>query len=245
MSITTLRILLADDSLPSLMTTQIMLEKMGHEVMVATDGEQALALALRDRFDLLLLDEYMPGLPGSAVTMRLRASTSENNASCIIALSGVHKDEERQRLLDSGIDELIIKPVTADRLKLAVTKFFPISSTSIDADVVAKLIIDLGDEVGQRLLGLFVEELVQMSVRVTQALKNDDLEEFLAVSHILKNSASLYGATDLADFARELNENTERFAADMHSAANTLLACINDAHHAAKEYALAAAQGSK
>ena len=134
MSTTTLRILLADDSLPSLMTTQIMLEKMGHEVLVATDGEQALALAMRDRFDLLLLDEYMPGLPGSAVTMRLRQSASENSSSCIIALSGVHKDEERQRLLDSGIDELIIKPVTADRLKVAVTKFFPISSTSMDCE---------------------------------------------------------------------------------------------------------------
>ncbi len=245
MSITTLRILLADDSLPSLMTTQIMLEKMGHEVLVATDGEQALALAMRERFDLLLLDEYMPGLPGSAVTMRVRESSNENNASCIIALSGVHKDEERQRLLDSGIDELIIKPVTADRLKVAVTKFFPISSESIDADVVSKLFVDLGDEVGQRLLGMFVEELVQMSVRVTQSLKNDDLDELLAVSHILKNSASLYGAADLADFARELNENTERFTGDIPGAANTLLASISSAHHAAKEYALAAARGSK
>ncbi len=245
MSTTILKILLADDSLPSLMATQIMLEKMGHEVLVATDGEQALALAMQQRFDLLLLDEYMPGLPGSAVTMRVRESTNENNACCIIALSGVHKEEERQRLYDSGIDELIIKPVTADRLQVAVTKFFPVSSSSIDGDVVEKLFADLGDEVGLRLLAMFVEELLQMSVRITEAMKSDNAEEYLAVSHILKNSAALYGAEELANFARDLNENTERFTADMRGAANTLLTRINEAHHAAKEYASNAARGSK
>lgn len=231
-----LKILLADDSLPSLMATQIMLEKMGHEVLVATDGDQALALALRERFDLILLDEYMPGLPGSAVTQRIRQSANENNGACIIALSGVHKEQECQRLYDSGIDELIIKPVTADRLQTAVTKHFPISSTSIDASVVSQLYADLGDEVGQRLIGMFVEELVQMSVRISQALKDNDTEEYLAVAHILKNSATLYGASELAAFARQLNENTEQFAGDLSAAAKTLLERINEAHHAAKEY---------
>lgn len=240
-----LRILLADDSLPSLMATQIMLEKMGHEVLVATDGEQALALALRESFDLILLDEYMPGLPGSAVTQRLRQSANENNSACIIALSGVHKEEECQRLYDSGIDELIIKPITADRLQAAVTKHFPISSTSIDENVVSQLFSDLGDEVGQRLIGMFVEELLQMSVRITQALKNDNTEEYLAVAHILKNSATLYGATDLASFARQLNEDTELFAGDLSAAARMLLERINEAHHAAKEYLSIAERNSK
>ncbi len=236
MSTTMLKILLADDSLPSLMATQIMLEKMGHDVLVATDGEQALTLALRERFDLILLDEYMPGLPGSAVTQRIRKSKNENNGAIIIALSGVHKEEECQRLYDSGIDELIIKPVTADRLLVAVTKHFPISSASIDSSVVSQLFADLGDEVGTRLIGMFVEELVQMSVRISQALKNDDTEEYLAVAHILKNSAALYGANELASFARQLNENTEQFADDLSAAATGLLERINAAHHAAKEY---------
>jgi HPt (histidine-containing phosphotransfer) domain-containing protein len=67
-------------------------------------------------------------------------------------------------------------------------------------------------------------------------LKNDDTEEYLAVAHILKNSAALYGANELASFARQLNENTEQFAGDLAAAATGLLERINEAHHAAKEY---------
>jgi CheY-like chemotaxis protein len=241
MSTATLRILLADDSLPSLMATQIMLEKMGHEVLVATDGEKALTLAMQRQFDLILLDEYMPGLRGSEVAARLRESQNENKNCRIIALSGAHTEEESQRLYGAGIDELIIKPVSADRLHIAVAKYFPDSPASIDTDVVAQLYADLGDEVGQKLIGMFVTELLQMQARISNALEDNNVDEYLAVAHILKNSAALYGAKKLASFARDLNENTEQFSEDFSAAANTLLVRINEAHQAANEYLSAGA----
>ncbi|WP_350978505.1 response regulator [Shewanella sp. AC34-MNA-CIBAN-0136] len=114
-----LSILVADDSIPSQVATQAMLEKLGCKVVSANDGNSALALAQQQPFDLILLDERMPGLYGSDVAQRLVSDDAINRLTPKVALTGLTEPDEIQHLFSKGITHYLEKPVT----KLALEKF--------------------------------------------------------------------------------------------------------------------------
>jgi CheY-like chemotaxis protein len=114
-----LSILIADDSIPSQVATQAMLEKLGCKVQSANDGNTALVMAQQQVFDLILLDERMPGLYGSDVAQRLVTEGAMNKLTPKVALTGLTESEDIQALFDKGISHYLEKPVT----KLALEKF--------------------------------------------------------------------------------------------------------------------------
>ncbi len=200
------KILLADDSLPSLYATKAMLEKLGYEVDTADNGDKALSLAMRETFAYLLLDEFMPGQRGSEVARALRETDGPNQQTRIFALTGATESQEQAEILAAGIDAIISKPVNAARLAAELT---PADSREniLDQSTLDTLQDDLGEATAKRLLGLFAKELAELTQRLASDPGNAD--DVSAVSHILKNSAALYGATELANTAREINEQTQ------------------------------------
>ncbi len=202
-------ILLADDSLPGLLAVKAMLCKRNHVVTTAADGEEAVELAYRQAFDLLLLDEHMPGLRGSQVVAALRAEPGPNQQARIIALSGESSPEVLATMRAAGFDDCIAKPVTAEQLDILL-EVPAVVENSEESAVLEQLFSDLGNAAASRLLGLFVEELQQLTSRLRSAQASSDEEELLAVAHILKNSAALYGAEALAELASNINEQGER-----------------------------------
>ena len=114
-----LNILVADDSMPSLIATKAMLEKLGCNVMPASDGNAALALAQQYAFDLLFLDERMPGLNGSDVAQTLIEQDGKNQLTPKVSLTGLTDPDEIAHLFSKGITHYLEKPVT----KLALEKF--------------------------------------------------------------------------------------------------------------------------
>lgn len=112
-------VLVADDSIPSKLATQIMLEKLGCKVISASDGVEALSLAQQQAFDLILLDERMPGLNGSDVASQLRQYGQLNQNTPKVALTGISDPNEIDTLFNKGITHYLEKPIT----KLALEKF--------------------------------------------------------------------------------------------------------------------------
>lgn len=109
---TPISILVADDSLPSLIATQVILERMGCIVTTATDGRQALAHAKKTSFDILLLDERMPNMKGSEVATELTNIDSPNKSTVKIALTGVNDPSAVEQLMNSGLDGHLQKPIS-------------------------------------------------------------------------------------------------------------------------------------
>ena len=107
-----IKILLADDeeSIQTLLTYP--LEKDGYEVIVASDGREALDHFAHDRFDLVILDVMMPRLDGLEVCRRIRARTTVP----IIMLTAKSEEEDRVRGLDLGADDYITKPFSTQEL---------------------------------------------------------------------------------------------------------------------------------
>jgi two-component system cell cycle response regulator len=106
----TARILVVDDILPNVKVLEAKLSAEYFEVLTASSGPEALALAERDPPDAILLDVMMPGMDGFEVCRRLKADTRLAHIPVIMvtALSDPH---DRVQGLDAGADDFLTKPV--------------------------------------------------------------------------------------------------------------------------------------
>lgn len=113
------RILVVDDNEDAAESLAALLRLFGHEVDVAFDGEQALALAPEVKPDLVLLDLGMPRMDGHEVARRMRAAPWGGQIK-IIALSGFGDGADRARSLEAGCNDHLVKPVSPVDLELAL-----------------------------------------------------------------------------------------------------------------------------
>ena len=109
------RILVADDNPDAAESLAMTLRLMGHEVEVAHDGRQALAIAGIYHPELALLDIGMPELNGYELARQIRAE-SWGASLTLVAVTGWGQEEDRRRALEAGFDEHLTKPVDPARL---------------------------------------------------------------------------------------------------------------------------------
>jgi CheY-like chemotaxis protein len=110
--------LVVDDHPTNRLLGSTQLRKLGWLVTEADCGEAALAAAAVRHFDLILLDISMPGLSGEEACCQLRAMASPPGR--IIAYTAHAYPEDRERLLAAGFDDILVKPVTRQRMEEAV-----------------------------------------------------------------------------------------------------------------------------
>ena len=113
---TQLRVLVAEDNAVNQALARRLLEKRGHTVVIAENGRAALDALERDAFDLILMDVQMPVLGGLEAAACIRER--ERIAGCgaripIIALTANAMAGDRERCIESGMDEYLTKPIQA------------------------------------------------------------------------------------------------------------------------------------
>jgi CheY-like chemotaxis protein len=117
------RILLVDDVAVNRELVKAMLSPLGFELTEAASGAEAVAAAMRDRFDLILMDLQMPGMDGLAATKAIRETSELNRETPILALSAnvlpVHHAASRA----AGMDDHIAKPITPVELITKVSRW--------------------------------------------------------------------------------------------------------------------------
>jgi two-component system cell cycle response regulator DivK len=91
------------------------LARRGYDVCIAVDGEQAIAAALSEKPDLILLDMNLPVLDGWQAAGRLKAAP-ETKTIPIIALTAHAMSGDRERALAAGCDDYDTKPIELTRL---------------------------------------------------------------------------------------------------------------------------------
>ncbi len=123
-----LRLLLAEDDELNQAVACGLLERVGLQVDVAADGQQALARIQAGRYDLVLMDMNMPGLGGLEATRRLR-QLPQGERLPIIAMTASAFGEDRQACLDAGMDDHIPKPVDPDLLYATLLRWLPTDAT--------------------------------------------------------------------------------------------------------------------
>jgi signal transduction histidine kinase/CheY-like chemotaxis protein len=106
-----LRILLGEDIALNQELITEMLSQGGHEVVVANDGEEAVELAARQRFDLVLMDVQMPRMDGIEATRQIRRLPPPACDVPIAALTANVMASEREQYLAAGMNRCLTKPV--------------------------------------------------------------------------------------------------------------------------------------
>lgn len=105
-----MRVLAVDDNRTNLHILQVFLKKLGHEVLLAENGEEAIKRFLEHQPDLVLLDIMMPIMDGFEAARRIKAMTSERWLP-IILLSALNRDENLVEGLEAGADDYLTKPI--------------------------------------------------------------------------------------------------------------------------------------
>jgi PAS domain S-box-containing protein len=123
-----LRILVAEDNPDNQAVAMGLLNKLGHEVTVAADGKEALALLIGSArtFDLALIDIQMPGMNGFELTAAIRKQERGTGSHLpIIAMTAHAMVGDRSKCLDAGMDDYVVKPIRAAELSDAVRRAVP------------------------------------------------------------------------------------------------------------------------
>ena len=122
---TTRRVLLVDDNPMNLQVAAAMLERLGLAVDSAASGEEALASLAERRYDVVLMDEQMPGMDGREATRRLREREGAAQRTPVLALTANADAGAEQRCLDAGMDAYLAKPVRRSGLRDALLRWIP------------------------------------------------------------------------------------------------------------------------
>jgi CheY-like chemotaxis protein len=112
-------VLVADDNEVAQRLCRRVLEKAGHKVLTASDGLEAVALALANPLDMILMDVAMPGMDGLEA-MRL---IKEKKPGLAIVIASAHSmASDKERFLAAGADDVLSKPFRLTDLTAVVDR---------------------------------------------------------------------------------------------------------------------------
>jgi CheY-like chemotaxis protein len=114
------RVLLVEDHPINALLARTLLIREGCVVDHAQGGEEALTAAAVSDYDLILMDMRMPGLSGEDTARRLRAS---GVTTPIVALTANAFEDDRKKCLAAGMDDFLVKPLSPDALRGALTRW--------------------------------------------------------------------------------------------------------------------------
>ncbi|MGE0868315.1 MAG: GAF domain-containing protein [Kofleriaceae bacterium] len=115
------RVLIVDDNEDAAMLLAEMLEAVGHEVAVAHDGPRTLDVLRRFHPEVALLDIGLPVMDGYELAAKLQEQLGAE-APRLIAMSGYGQEHDRVRSIESGFEQHFVKPVSLDKLLLAIER---------------------------------------------------------------------------------------------------------------------------
>ncbi|MEL7611037.1 ATP-binding protein [Vreelandella titanicae] len=229
-------ILVVEDNPLNQTVARVMLERLGQQVSVAENGQEALDQLKADhgRFDLVLMDMQMPKLDGTETTQRWRDYEAVHQLPKlpIVAMTANVMPEHRERCIQSGMDDMIHKPFTRDELHQVIGRYLlndeSVESVSIHATVPIKSPESLGDSAGavqvldkrlceelqstfepkalDALLTTFLTRLGERIARLNAYWQSEDRQALCLEAHSLKGAASSLGCAAIAEQASQLEQ---------------------------------------
>lgn len=216
------KILLVEDVVANQDVAVTMLEMFGCEVDIAGNGQLAVDLSQKNRYDLIFMDLHMPVMDGLTATCIIREnekSTAQSSPVPIIALTAGVFDEEKGLCLEIGMNDFMLKPFTASQLFSMIAEHIPekqikISSLDIPTNTVASKAIELdnwinadavesireievrtGKKLYLRVADSFTIVMAEQMPALIEACKNNDRATAMELAHAMKSLSGNVGTT--------------------------------------------------
>ena len=204
-----------------------MLERLGCTVIVAGNGAEALNLVERNRFDIVFMDCNMPEMDGYQATMNIRTLQGVNSGIPIVAMTANVQEGDRQKCLQAGMDDYLSKPLKLERIREKLIQWMPEAATTTDdaatidgIPVIKEVPVGNGPIDNERIQELresvstafdkmveaYVEDLPILAESLEEAINSKDYDQIQHFAHSIKGSSKNFGAVELAEVSRELEE---------------------------------------
>ncbi|NVO05744.1 MAG: PAS domain S-box protein [Rhodoferax sp.] len=118
-----LQVLLVEDHPINQMLATTLLKKWGHTVVLASNGQEAVDLFPRQKWDIVLMDMQMPVMGGLEATRLIRAAEPAGLRTPIVAMTANAMESDRQACLQAGMDDHLAKPFNAIGLQAMLGRF--------------------------------------------------------------------------------------------------------------------------
>jgi signal transduction histidine kinase/CheY-like chemotaxis protein/HPt (histidine-containing phosphotransfer) domain-containing protein len=232
-----LRILLAEDNQINQRVAVGTLENMGHSVVVACNGYEALSLLAKSTFDLVLMDIQMPEMDGLTATKKIRESEVPKHSHIpIIAMTAHTMKGDRERCLEGGMDGYVSKPLIRKELEEAIARIVPAElrgcTTRSDLQTsggdptpqntlwdAAQTLEKLGGDENllYEVVQIFLDETPKNLEKLRQAISRGDTETIQRTAHSLKGELGYFGTAGISRATCELEDAARRH--DLENAA--------------------------
>ncbi|GGX81076.1 histidine kinase [Litchfieldella qijiaojingensis] len=223
---TSSRVLVVDDTASNRLLVKELLTDLGLTALLAASGEEALALAQSEPLDLVLMDIRLPGMDGVATTHALRKLGGAWRHCPIIAVTAHALEEERRRLLQEGLDDVLIKPLDSQELARLLSQHLnmPLTPSTSTPDTLSGEfeevvqegelpIVDMAlgttlagghESLARETLDRLLDSLEDSDAALRQAWRDNDAEAFLDAIHALNGACRYCGVPQLALIAETL-----------------------------------------
>jgi signal transduction histidine kinase/HPt (histidine-containing phosphotransfer) domain-containing protein/BarA-like signal transduction histidine kinase len=219
-----LRLLLADDNPINQKVGLTVLKKLGYRADIANNGLEVLKALEQKAYDILFLDVQMPEMDGLEAARRICQHWPAEKRPCIIAMTGNALIGDREKCLQSGMDDYISKPVRISDLQSALQRWGPLktrkpetASVTRPKSILADNLLDLatiaelrnmppsnGISLVQELVDLFLEAAPLRIAQISQSINDGPMLAFHA--HALKSMGLNLGVKRLVQLSEKLEE---------------------------------------
>lgn len=216
-----LLVLLADDNSINRLFLSTWLKQIGAHVVEASNGMEALECCSKVNFDLIFMDLHMPEMDGLEAARLIRKNYTASRQSPIIAITADVTDDTRQRIMDSSINDYIVKPVNEDQLSDIIRRWrLPQTAEPLPDDPADSHQENRDDNVINRQLGLrlasgniqlWIKSLQSLAERLPgqlkeleKANKQGNHQQLSEIAHSIVGASSYCGAQNLQRTASQL-----------------------------------------
>ena len=200
-----LEILVVEDNPVSRRIVEHLLHRLGHAVVTAISGPEALATWAAGSFDLILMDIQMPGMSGLEALAAIRNREGRMGGHIpILAMTAHDATGDRERFLLAGFDGYLPKPIRVPDLYAHLKKT---NDSRRGWDYDALIEIAGGDrDLAREMVDLFLEELPQRMAGIGQALTLRESSVLEREAHSLKGSIGYFAAPAAFEAVNKLTE---------------------------------------
>jgi len=207
-----IHVLLVDDNKINLKLAKTLLEIQGIQVVTAEDGKEAIEYANRQYFHLIFMDLHMPKLNGFSAAKEIRKTDNPCKQTTIVALTANAMPEEQLQVFDSGMNDILLKPITEQQLLDVFTRWIDTDvinssdekdeTTSINEIFNAKLGIELAggnEQLANELFPMLISELPTHRENLLLAKQENNTDDLKRHIHKLHGGTKYCGVPDLLE----------------------------------------------
>lgn len=212
-----LTVLLAEDDIVNLKIIRSQIEALGHHVITAIDGEEALKKVKlnQDKIDVILLDLSMPKLTGEEVLKTLPITLDKPPKTIVLTANAT--PEIREKCLRLGASGFLAKPIDRETLSEHLGRYNR-EEVHKDKAVYGDELLDMQEfdlnysnrpDFAQELVQDFNSSISQRLQEMTSAIDTNNKEQFVLSAHSIKGISATIGAKKLYESIKDIHESSK------------------------------------